>query len=448
MTTDARYDTPIPKDFAILGEKVHLPFTGRDAPSRFMKGAMTERLSSWDQHEPSKRGVPSKELIKVYEEWGKGGFGIILSGNTMINPMDLEAPGNPIMSKSTDSPEHAAGFDAMAKAAKAHGSLFITQLSHAGRQVADFIQPHPVSASDIKLQDTMGMSFGKPTALTVEGIQGVINDFAYAAKYAYDHGSDGVQLHAAHGYLLSQFLAKTTNKRTDNYGGELKNRARIIYESFAAIRKAVPDPNFILAIKINSVEFQEGGFESTECREVCQELEKLKVDVIELSGGSYESLAFGHKRESTKKREAFFLEFSDLVRNGLNKEGKGSTIWLTGGFRSAEAMVDAIKDGSTDGIGLARPATDEFDLPNKLIRGEVPSSRKTLLDENDFGITNVASGTQIRQVGYNKQPFNTTDPKQVDEFKAMVGKYMESMGASLSKGEVKAGYPDFTYVGA
>ena len=349
------------------------------------------------------------------------------------------------MNRELDTPERAAAFEAMAKAAKAHGSLFITQLSHGGRQVATIVNPNPVSASDIKLDDRMGMQFNKPTPLTTEGVQQVIDDFVYAAKYAYDHGSDGIQLHAAHGYLLSQFLAKSTNKRTDQYGGELHNRAKIIYDTFAAIRKVVPDPKFILAIKINSVEFQDGGFSPEDCKEVCRELEKLKVDVIELSGGTYESLAFKHQRDSTKKREAFFLEFAELIRSGLTK-GKGSTIWVTGGFRTAEAMVNAVEDGSTEGIGLARPVTDEFDLPNKLMKGQVPSSRKTLLDENDFLVTNMASGVQIRQVANGQQPFNVTDQKQIDEFKATVGKYMETFGAALKAGNVEAGFPDFVYV--
>lgn len=440
---DARYDTQVPSKHALLGDKVHLPFSGRDAPSRFMKGAMTERLSSWDQHDVKKRGVPSKGLIKVYEEWGKGGYGIILSGNTIINPVDLEAPGNPIMHRDLDTPDRAAAFEEMAKGAKAHGSLFITQLSHGGRQVASFVTKNPVSASDVKLEDRMGMQFEKPTPLTKEGIKGVIDDFAYAAKYAYDHGSDGIQLHCAHGYLLAQFLSSTTNKRTDEYGGDLHNRARILYETFKAVRAAVPDPKFILAIKINSVEFQEGGFSSEDCRDVCHELEKLKVDVIELSGGTYEELAFSHKRESTKQREAFFLEFSDIIRKGLSEPGKGSTIWVTGGFRTAKAMIEAITNGSTQGIGLARPATDEFDLPNLLIQGKVPSSRKTLFDENDFGITNMAAGTQIRQVANGQKPFNVTDPKQVEEFKQVAGKAMQDMGAALQKGIVPAGYPDF-----
>lgn len=127
--------------------------------------------------------------------------------------------------------------------------------------------------------------------------------FAYAAEFCYRTGFNGVQLHGAHGYLLAQFLSSTTNRRTDEYGGSLQNRARIIYEIVEEIRRRVPDPKFSIGIKINSVEFQEGGFQPEECRDVCAHLEELSVDFVELSGGSYESLAFVHKRESSKKRE-------------------------------------------------------------------------------------------------------------------------------------------------
>lgn len=433
-----RYTTEQAPNYKVLGESVKLPFSGRIAPSRFMKGAMTERLSSWDQHEPLKRGIPSKELIKVYEEWGKGGFGIILSGNTIVDHVNLEAPGNPIMNAKSQEPERAAAFAEMAAKAKAHGSLFITQLSHGGRQTASVIQPDPVSASDVKLDDRMGFSFNKPTPLSKEGIKEVVENFAWAAEYAHKNGSDGVQLHGAHGYLLAQFLSSTTNKRTDEYGGSLENRARIVYEIIAEIRKRVPDPKFIIAIKINSKEYQDGGFQPEECRDMCYHLQELGVDVIELSGGTYESLAFSHKRDSTRAREAFFLEFSEVVRERVNK----STIWVTGGFRSSQAMIKAIEDKSTDGIGLARPVCQEFDLPKLLIEGKVFSAKKPALNEEDFVLTNVAAGTQIRQVGSGEQPFDSSDPKQVENFQQTIGTFMQKSQELGAKGIIPAGYPD------
>lgn len=435
-TTESKPETQ-KGDVSVLGQSVKLPSSGRIAPTRFMKAAMTEYQSSWDQSDVLKRGIPSEGLIKVYEEWGKGGFGIILSGNTIVDPINLEGPGNPIINSKMQEPERAAAFQAMAKGAKAHGSLFITQLSHGGRQVFSGLNPKPVSASDVQLADRMGRSFGKPTALDKAGIQEIIENFAFASEYAYKNGSDGVQLHAAHGYLLAQFLSTTTNQRTDEYGGPLENRARIIYEIFEEIKKRVQDPKFILAIKINSVEFQKGGFQPEECREVCKHLESLGVDVIELSGGTYEELAFSHKRESSKAREAFFLEFSDVIRAGVSK----ATIWTTGGFRTADAMVHAVKKGSTDGIGLGRPVTQDFALPRKLITGNAGASTPTLLDEQDFLITNVAAGTQMRQVAEGRKPFSQADQKDVQKFQQTVGAWMAEAAENGKKGIINAGFP-------
>ncbi|PWN41928.1 NADH oxidase [Ceraceosorus guamensis] len=428
-------------DAQVLGQEVKLPFSGRVAPSRFMKGAMTERLSSWDQHRPEARGIPSDGLVKVYEEWGNGGFGIVLSGNTIVDPVNLEAPGNAIIHEGLDKPEEREKqFRRLFKAGKgaAGKSLFVVQLSHGGRQVADALTKNPVSASDIPCPPTMGYNFAKPTPLDEDGIKKVVNDFAYAAQKCHEWGADGIQLHAAHGYLLAQFLSSTTNKRTDKYGGSLENRARIIYDIFEEIDRRISDPKFIKAIKINSVEFQEGGFQPEESAAVCKHLEQLGVDVIELSGGTYESLAFTHKRESTKAREGFFLQFAETIRQGVSK----SRIWTTGGFRSAKAMADAVRQGVTDGVGIARPATQDFGLPSLIISGKVDGARKGLLPEHDFGITNVAAGTQIRQVANGIQPFDATNEEAVQKFKEEVGQFMEIAKKDGAEGVVKAGYPD------
>jgi 2,4-dienoyl-CoA reductase-like NADH-dependent reductase (Old Yellow Enzyme family) len=187
-------------DQKILGNSIKLPASGLVAPSRFMKAAMTERLSSWDQHNLEKRGIPSDVLIKAYEEWGKGGFGIILSehfqsfnqvyeayilifaaGNTMVNPVDIEAPGNPIIHKPFETPERIDAFRRQAEAAKAHGSLVYVQLSHAGRQAGKHLQPNPISASDVQLEDAIGMSFAKPRAMTLKDIDDVVDQVSFCS---------------------------------------------------------------------------------------------------------------------------------------------------------------------------------------------------------------------------------------------------------------------------
>lgn len=190
------------------------------------------------------------------------------------------------------------------------------------------------------------------------------------------------------GYLLAQFLSSTTNKRTDNYGGPLLNRARIILEIADAIKARVPSKSFSLGIKLNSVEFQQGGFTPEDCADLCVELEKHGFDHVELSGGTYQELAFSHRRESSKKREAFFLEFADSIVPRLHK----TKAYVVGGLRTVGAMVKALD--TVHGVSLARPVTHEFDLPKKILEGKVQSAIQYKLDEQDFGITNLAAGTQ------------------------------------------------------
>lgn len=190
------------------------------------------------------------------------------------------------------------------------------------------------------------------------------------------------------GYLLAQFLAPTTNKRTDEYGGSLLNRARIILEIADAIKARVPEKGFSLGIKINSVEFQKGGFTPEDCATLCEELEKHGFDFVELSGGTYEHLAFSHRRESTKKREAFFLEFADQIAPRLHK----TKAYVVGGLRTVGGMVKALE--SVHGVSLGRPVAHEADLPSKMLAGEAKSAIQYKLDEQDFGSTNVAAGTQ------------------------------------------------------
>jgi 2,4-dienoyl-CoA reductase-like NADH-dependent reductase (Old Yellow Enzyme family) len=295
-----------------LGQPLHFEFANRDAPNRFLKGAMTERISSWDPNNLEARGIPSKNLQNVYKRWGEGGIGLNLTGNIMFEYDHLEAMGNPIIP--VDAPFEGERFEAfkeLARQAKIEGNLIVGQVSHPGRQVEQRIQKNPISASDVHLdKEIMGMKFAKPRAATSEDIARFIEGWAHAAEYLEKAGYDGIELHGAHGYLLAQFLSQSTNLRTDKYGGSLENRSRLIVEVAQEIRRRT-SPNFILGIKMNSVEFQDKGFQPEEAKQLASILEENKFDFIELSGGTYEALGFGHKRESTKAREGFFGKFSD-----------------------------------------------------------------------------------------------------------------------------------------
>ncbi|KAL5089309.1 hypothetical protein Trisim1_005872 [Trichoderma cf. simile WF8] len=408
-------------DPAPLGRPLTFEFSGKTAKNRFMKAAMSELQSSWDDKDLTKRGIPSKELANLYRLWGAGGYGVILLGNTMIDYDQLEGVGNHIIpSEAPFSGERFERFKDIASAAKEHGSLVYTQLSHPGRQVTDNIQPHPISASDVQLKGSEFGSFAKPRAMEQADIDHVVNSFAHAAEYCYKAGFDGVELHGAHGYLLAQFLAPSTNLRTDQYGGSLTNRARIIFEITDAIRARVPDKSFSIGIKLNSTEFQKGGFTVEDCKVLCAELEKNNFDWVELSGGTYESLAFVHKRESTKKREAYFIEFAEMIMPELKK----TKAYITGGLRTAAGMVKALE--KVDGVGIGRPAAHEFDLPQKILDGVTDGAIKQLIGEDNFMMTNAAATIQMILAGLGHQPFDLRRPDHDKVFQRTVEKFWEN----------------------
>ncbi|KAI1129678.1 NADH:flavin oxidoreductase/NADH oxidase [Nemania abortiva] len=419
-----------------LGQPLHFSFSGRTASNRFLKAAMTEKLASWDPEELEKRGVPSKELINVYRRWGQGGFGLILTGNIMVYYDHLEAAGNTVIPKDASfSDERFERFRDLSIEAKAHGSLIVAQLSHPGRQVSKDIQAYPVSASDVHLEGMkLSMTFAKPRAMSKDDINDLVHSFAFAAEYVHKAGYDGVQLHGAHGYLLAQFLSKTTNKRLDEYGGPLLNRARLLFETIDEIRRRVKDDSFIIGIKLNSAEFQDGGFTTQECRDLCIELEKHKVDFIELSGGTFQELSFFHRRESTRKREAFFIEFAEMIVPQL----KNAKVYVTGGFRTAAAMVAALK--TVHGIGLARPVTHELDLAKKLLEGKVKSAINYGIDEEEFELSMIMAGTQLRFVGKDKEPLDLGRPEHREAFDKALERFQKEM--ANNRDGSKYGYPD------
>ncbi|KAK4635649.1 NADH-dependent flavin oxidoreductase nadA [Fulvia fulva] len=424
-------------DGSPLGQPLKFEFSGKTAPNRFLKGAMTERISSWDPKNLEARGIPSDKLVHAYKIWGEGQIGLILSGNIMFEYDHLEAAGNPIIPRGAPyEGERFEQFKKMAQGAKAHGDLVVGQVSHPGRQVAENIQKYPVSASDVQLKgNVMGMTFAKPRAATEEDIKNFIEGWAHAAEYLEEAGYDGIQLHGAHGYLLAQFLSPTTNQRTDKYGGSLENRARLILEIAQEVRRRTK-PDFIVGIKLNSVEFQDKGFNPEEAKQLCVLLEQNKFDFVELSGGTYEKLAFAHQRESTKKRESFFLEFAELIAPAINK----TKTYITGGFKTVGAMVNALQ--TVDGVGLARPVCQEPHLCKDILEGKVKGAIKQEVDVDNFGLTNVIAGTQIKQIGKNQEPIDMSQDSNVGAFMKDMGEWSEMLAKDSEMNNY--GYIDLT----
>ncbi|KAK1494024.1 NADH:flavin oxidoreductase/NADH oxidase [Colletotrichum tamarilloi] len=431
-----------------LAQPLSFPFSTAVAPNRLMKGAMSEHVCTWDVANPSKRGAPTEEFLNLYRNWGTGRWGVLLTGNVMIDPAHLEAPGNPAISLEHQPVEGEERFETwrrIAAAGKAGGSLLLAQVGHPGRQVVSAIQSDPVSASDVQLvTDFGGMTFAKPHAATLEEIKKLTEGFVHCAEYLEKAGFDGLQLHGAHGYLMAQFLSQTTNKRTDEYGGSLRNRARFITDVADSIR-ARTGPGFVMGIKINSVEFQESGFTTDEAAELCQLLEEHKFDFVELSGGTYESSGWHHKRESTRAREAFFLDFAEKIVPHVSK----TRTYVTGGVRSVGAMVDILQAG-LDGVGIGRPACAEPRLPKDIFENGVKSCVKPLLDEQDFGLGVAMAGSQMLQMGHNEEPMDPSDQKAteglVKDLTAWKARVAESKGQLYGFARLESA-PVFPYGG-
>jgi 2,4-dienoyl-CoA reductase-like NADH-dependent reductase (Old Yellow Enzyme family) len=348
----------------IFNETISLP-CGAVLSNRIAKAAMTEGLAG-------RSGIPSEELCRLYEIWSAGGAGMLLSGNIMVDPHHLERPGNVVIDRPPDL-EMRNALKRWASSATRKGNHFWAQISHAGRQTQKMVNPKPKAPSAVKLA-LPGGQFGEPVELNCEEIEDIISRFAICAAAVKDAGFTGVQVHAAHGYLLSQFLSPRSNRRTDKFGGALANRARPLLNIIKAIRLTVGS-EYPISVKLNSADFQKGGFAFEDSLQVAKWLEEASVDIIEISGGTYEQPKLlgisGMEEEenqniadSTLIREAYFVDFAMAMRKELK-----IPLMVTGGFRQSIAMKQAIESGGVDVIGLGRPMCVMTDAPNRLLNG-------------------------------------------------------------------------------
>lgn len=331
--------------------------------NRLVKAAMTERLSGRDY-------APNALHEALYRRWADGGTGLLITGNMLVNARYLESAGNiaPLVGNQE------AALTRMAEAAQSGGGQVWVQLNHAGRQTSRLNNFRPVSASDVELKK-LGF-FSRPRPMREDEIQALIRDFVRCAQLLQRCGFDGIQIHAAHGYLLSQFLSPLTNLRSDAWGGSLANRARLLLEVVRAVRKAC-GPGFPLSVKINSADFQRGGFDENDSLTVIGWLEQEGLDLLEISGGSYEKLVFfTQERDSTRTRESYFGAFARQVKTATKVP-----VLLTGGFRSRAGCQAALAEGDADLVGLARPYLCQPDfgkrflspLPGEWPRVQVPT---------------------------------------------------------------------------
>ena len=333
------------------------PYTlpcGVTIKNRIAKAAMTERLAN-------KKQQATKELSQLYNLWSNNGAGLLVTGNIMVDSRYKEASANIVL-------ENESGLnplEEMVKAGTQNSTHLWAQINHAGRQASIFSTFKPIAPSAIQLKKLM--LFAKPKAMTTDEIKEVENRFVATAKLSKKAGFTGVQIHAAHGYLLSQFLSPKTNERTDDYGGSIDNRARLLFDIVQRVREEVGE-NYPISVKLNSADFQRGGFNEEDALYVIKTLEKLKIDLLEISGGTYENIIFltqRYERESTKQREAYFLDFAKKIRKET-----ALPIMVTGGFRSHAFCNEVLNNKELEMIGFARPFLTNKNFPKNFLEDE------------------------------------------------------------------------------
>jgi len=324
--------------------------------NRLFKSAMSEQLGD-------KSHNPTRGLANLYRRWAQGGIGLMMSGNIMVDRTALGEPKNVVLDEQSDMNP----FKEWTKAGTENGAQLWAQINHPGKQIPNFIVKEPVAPSAIALKRGLEKGFNKPRALTDNEIKEIIGKFITSARLAKEVGFTGVQIHGAHGYLVSQFLSSSHNQREDKWGGTLNNRMRFVLELYRGIRKEVGH-DFLVGIKLNSADFMKGGFTEEESMQVVKALGEEGIDLIEISGGTYEAPAMvGHasnpQKDSTKKREAYFLDYAESVRETTN-----TPLVVTGGFRSSIGMTNALQSRACDFTGIARPLAVDPDFPIKAMK--------------------------------------------------------------------------------
>ena len=336
----------------ILKEQITLP-CGAKIKNRICKAAMTERIAF-------SNNFTNQRHLNLYKKWADGDIGILLTGNVQVDKDHLEGPANVCIEEKSYS-EQLPLLRKWAEEGTRNNTHLWMQISHAGRQTPGEINQSPKAPSSVQLK-IPGRNYGIPSVLTTEEIQEIIKKFTFVAKIARETGFSGIQIHSAHGYLLSEFLSPDINSREDEWGGTVENRSRIHVEIIKSIRQEVGE-DFPISVKMNSADFQKGGFSPEDSIQVAKIVESAGVDNIEISGGTYEQprlLGLDNvsinpdrsetRKESTIAREAYFLEYADKIKKNIQ-----IPLMVTGGFRTKQGMEDAIKSGACEIVGVGRP---------------------------------------------------------------------------------------------
>ncbi|MET9100103.1 NADH:flavin oxidoreductase/NADH oxidase family protein [Streptomyces antibioticus] len=355
--------------------------SGQVLKNRIAKAAMEENMAGDGQ-------LPDRDLLSLYRRWAAGGTGLLITGNVMVHAEALTGPAGVVL----DAHAPLEPFAEWAKAGKSGGGAIWMQINHPGRQVASDMPGVVWGPTDIGVSLGKHSSrFGRPTAMTAQQIADTVTRYAVTARRAEEAGFDGVEIHAAHGYLLSQFLSPLVNKRTDRWGGSPANRARMLLDIVRAVRATV-SPSFAVAVKLNSADFQRGGFDADDARQVIEMLAPLGVDLVELSGGSYESPAMTGRPadDRTQACEAYFLDLAqDLVTTSP------LPLMLTGGI-TRRATAERVLDSGVSVLGMGTALAVTPDLPERWRQGREADRAMRPVTWSDKALAAAASMAQVR----------------------------------------------------
>ena len=394
--------------------------------NRIIKGAMSEALANT-------AGQPNQLHLGLYEAWAKGGLGCAITGNVMVDIRAKNEPGVVAIESERD----LAKLQQWAQIGKQYGMVQLVQLSHPGRQCPKGLNKETVAPSAVPFSPALATTFGTPRELREDEILDIIQRFARAAQICELAGFEGVQLHGAHGYLISQFLSPLTNKRQDRWGGSIDNRMRFLLEIYQAVRAATSE-DFIISVKLNSADFQRGGIREEDVIQVFKAIDAAGIDLIEVSGGTYEAPAMAgvkaeKRKASTLAREAYFLEFAERIRKEVRCH-----LMVTGGFRTVQGMNAALASGACDFIGIARPFAVEPDLAHRLLAGQ----------DVRYGVDKIKTGiplvdkmaimeiiwyaAQFKDIAQGKQPNPKLSPLKV------FFKYLKGNLTAVIKGQINS----------
>lgn len=374
----------------ILFKELHLP-CGVVLKNRIIKSAMSDSLGDGT-------GQPTSEQNRLYQRWATGGLAASIVGEVQATSDYAEKPGNLVLNTASDMVK----FRELAKHGSENGSLIWLQLGHAGALAyAPISTPKGPSALDLP-----GLQCSE---MTLEEISQVSTEFARTAKLAQQAGFGGVQIHAAHGFLLSQFLSPLFNKRSDEYGGVITNRMKPLLQSIKETRAAV-GPNFPIAVKLNSSDQLEGGFEEDDALKVVSALDMSSVDLIDISGGTY--FPGAKSASDSAGRGPYFIEFAKRARTVTTKP-----LMLTGGFKTKAQAEDALMSGAVDVVGLARALVLEPTLPNLWEADQMPKPTFPRFSDAPEGGITAWYTMRLTEIAADKETLGISDLRQaIDDY--------------------------------